>query len=409
LSAQLLIAVFVVKKFCLGIYEKAIVFSALFCIATYFYGHYFPGFPWTLPGYVWNCHEIFLQTLSIWGVYGLNYITIVIASFGGVACVFYETKDKKNMLIASSVSLFLFFFIVIFGLYRLHFNKTEYTNYRARIVQCNISQIEKMNHDLSLQNLKKHIAYSKHDSKMDFIIWPEAAIPYLYHEEFSQLHEYLKSPLKIGEYLISGAVRKDLPTANIHNSAVIIDHLGRNVCNYDKVRLVLFGEYIPFRKYIPFQSIASDIGDFDVGRSPSVIEIKGLKIIMAICYEAAFPSDLIIFQKKRADIIINLTNDAWFGFTSEPFQHLQIVRARAIECGLPLIRSTNYGISAAFDPYGREIKRIPINCAGFMDCFIPRKISDTPYNRLGDSVFFFFIMISLIYSFRRFETNIPNF
>jgi apolipoprotein N-acyltransferase len=399
LSIQLVVPVFVTIKYCNGTYEKIFGFSALFCIVTYFYGHCLPGFPWILPGYIWNLHEVFMQTLSLFGIYGLSFITIVISCFCGTAYIFYEKKDGKNMMLASGIPLALVLAMVTFGIWKLCLNKTKYTHYKARVVQCNILQSDKMNNSLSLQNLNKHISYSKHGTRLNFIIWPEAAIPYLYHEQFTNLHNYLRSPLKIGEYLISGTVRKDLSTTNIYNSAVIINHEGRNICNYDKIRLVLFGEYIPFRKYIPFQSIASDIGDFDIGKLPSSIQISGLKITMAICYEAVFPN--FAPQCDETDVIINLTNDAWFGFTTEPFQHLQIVRARSVETGLPLIRATNYGISAVFDSWGREINRIKINNCGVMDFYIPQKTANTPYNRAGDSIFFIFISASAVYAFRR--------
>jgi apolipoprotein N-acyltransferase len=245
------------------------------------------------------------------------------------------------------------------------------------------------------------VACSRHSSRLDLIIWPEAAVPYLYHERFSDLHGFLKSPLKIGEHLITGAVRRDMVTGLIHNSAVVVNHLGENVYNYDKRRLVAFGEYIPLREYIPFQSlrsIAGAIGDFDVGNLPQEIEVGGLRILMAICYEAAFPNEM---DGKTANLIVNLTNDGWFGPTSEPFQHLQIVRARAVETGLPLIRATNYGISAVFDVCGREVGRIPFGKSGFLECRIPKDMGKTPYSNLGDTLFFLLVVAALAYSFRR--------
>jgi apolipoprotein N-acyltransferase len=260
-----------------------------------------------------------------------------------------------------------------------------------------------MDQSLSYRNLRQHVALSRHDARIDFIIWPEAAVPYLYHERFAQLHEHLKSPLKIGEHLITGAVRKDLFTSSVYNSAVVINHRGENICNYDKIKLVAFGEYLPLRKYIPFQSlqsIASEMGDFDVGGKSQLLEINGLRMVMAICYEAAFPQEFIP-AGQRGDVIVNLTNDGWFGHTSEPFQHLQIVRARAIESGLPLIRAANCGISAVFDPLGREIGKIAFNKSGFLDCRVPHSISETPYSKFGDMLFFVILIVSLIYAFRK--------
>jgi apolipoprotein N-acyltransferase len=348
-----------------------IAFAAFFSLTMMFYGNFLPGFPWVLPGYIWCCHEVFLQTLNMYGIYGLSFVTLLISGFFGLAFLNYQTNDLKKCRNSAIISVSLFLFIVFFGCLRLAKNPTQFTDKKIRMVQCNISQKNKNNSYFAFLNLKEHLARSTHNSRLDFVIWPEVAVPYLYRENFTQLHNYLKSPLADGEYLLTGAVRKDLSTAKIYNSVVVIDHDGKNVANYDKSRLLPFGEYVPFRQYIPFQSIASDIGDFDVGKKTNVIGINGTKIIFAICYEIVFPIDLI--SHKRADLIINITNDGWFGFTSEPFQHLQISRARAIETGLPMVRATNYGISAVFDPYGREIARVPIDQAGIIEINIPQK------------------------------------
>ncbi|MDR0678320.1 MAG: apolipoprotein N-acyltransferase, partial [Holosporaceae bacterium] len=277
--------------------------------------------------------------------------------------------------------------------HRLANNETVFTDKKVRIVQCNISQKQKGNPNFASRNLQGHMARSQHESRIDFIVWPEASIPYLYREDFESLNNLLKSCVAKDEYLLAGAVRKDPSAKKIHNSIIVVDYQGQNVMNYDKSRLLPFGEYIPFRKYMPFESIASDIGDFDVGDPADIFEINGIKIIFAICYEIAFSNGFIPYvlkQKitkdiglrvnKEADLIVNVTNDGWFGFTSEPFQHLQISRARAIETGIPLVRATNYGISAIFDAYGREIARIPINKAGIIDARIPGK-AHSPFNR----------------------------
>ncbi|GHU17212.1 hypothetical protein FACS189472_03770 [Alphaproteobacteria bacterium] len=284
-----------------------------------------------------------------------------------------------------------------------------------RIVQCNLTQAEKSNRELAEQNFWKHLGYSISENKLDFIVWPEASLPYMYNEKRADFQEAFQAVLTPGVHLILGAVREDLETGEVYNSIVAVNHLGENVGCYDKVHLVPFGEYIPFRGFIPlpFRGIASDIGDFDVGKLPHVLEIKGLKMAMAICYEAAFPvlaaPALMLSQPSEpyastnfnteaasttADVAINVTNDAWFGPTSEPYQHLQIVRARAVEQGIPLVRCTNYGISAVFDPCGREICRIPMNNAGFVDFYIPERLpSETPYKRYGDLLFWLMLLV----------------
>ena len=209
----------------------------------------------------------------------------------------------------------------------------------------------------------------------------------------------MADPLAEGAHLLAGAVRMDMRTKKVYNSAVFIDHLGNNVGNYDKVHLVPFGEYIPFRSILPFQSIASDVGDFDVGAPPRAFNINGLRIAMAVCYEAIFPVDFFP-KNQEVDVIINLTNDAWFGTTTEPFQHLQIVQARAVETGLPLIRATNFGISAMFDHCGRELNRVGINHVGVFDAYVPKKcINATPYSAYGDVIFWTIIALLTLAAF----------
>ncbi|MDR1982853.1 MAG: apolipoprotein N-acyltransferase [Holosporaceae bacterium] len=373
---------------------KPVMFASLFNLIMLFYGHFFPGFPWLLPGYVWCCHEIFLQTLSVYGIYGLSFITMLIAGFGGLSFVQYKLGDIKKSKNSAIISTILFLFIVLFGYNRLANHKTEFTDKKIRVVQCNISQKNKSNSRLAFFNLQEHVIRSQHESKLDFVVWPEASVPYLYRENFEQLNHRLKSILNDGEYLLAGAVREDLNTQKIHNSVIVINHKGQNIANYNKSRLLPFGEYIPFRRYVPLKSIASDIGDFDAGTQADIFKINGMKIIFAICYEIAFPNgfmpyvlepkitnDLGLRVNQEADLIVNITNDGWFGLTTEPFQHLQISRTRAIETGLPLVRATNYGISAIFDAYGREISRIPIDQAGVIDANIPKK-TDCPFNRI---------------------------
>ncbi len=389
------ISVFIVR-YVRGIFAKVFIFPSIFCIITYLYGHGSLGFPWILPAYIWNYHEIFMQTLSIYGIYGLSFVTMLLSSLLGATFVFFKIKDKKNSCLSIILSLLLISFLLIFGFIKLSSSTTEFTNNKARIIQCSFLQNEKITPD---KKLRKYLSFSNNINHVDIVIWPEAAIPFLYNENMVNLHYIISQYLSNKSYLISGAVRKDITTNRIYNSAVVIDSNGKNIAKYDKRHLVPFGEYVPFRKILPFQSIANDIGDFDVGESNDFILINGIKVVIAICYEAIFP--LSFFSQnslKSTDLIINLTNDGWFGYTSEPFQHLQIVRARTVEMGIPMIRATNYGISAVFDSYGREIAKIDINKSGFVDFYVPKKSNEqTPYSKYGDKIFCIMILISMLF------------
>ncbi|MBR1735138.1 MAG: apolipoprotein N-acyltransferase [Alphaproteobacteria bacterium] len=350
---------------------KTIIFSFLFSIVLHIQRLGEFGFPWVFPAYIWNSHEIFLQTLVIYGVNGLNFVTVFMASLIGAFIVSYN-RNANNLKYILSAAIF-FFSICLFGLIRLANNPTKYTNYHARIVQPNIKNEEKKQR----KNIMNRLQYlSRNLNNIDFLIWPEASIPYLYSERLKGLNDLLSESLVPNAYLIAGAIREDVSNANsIYNSVIVIDYFGHNIYNYNKIHLVPFGEYIPFRYLIPFESIASDIGDFNIGRKHSSFQLNNLKIATLICYEAIFASECAI-AAKDADLIINLTNDGWFGLTSQPYQHLQIVRARAIELGIPLIRTANVGISAVFDPLGRMLHHIPIDTTGYIDIAIPKKLNN---------------------------------
>jgi len=183
------------------------------------------------------------------------------------------------------------------------------------------------------------------------------------------LHNWLIKPLHENEFLITGVVRRDLVNSLVYNSIVVIDAKKQNVATYDKSKLVPFGEYIPFRKILSLSPLASDIEDFAVGTTSNIFKIKGLNVLFANCYEVAFRH-----KRKNADVMINLTNDGWFGHTTELYQHLTMAKVRAVELGIPVIRVTNFGVSAVFDPCGRCIAKIPVDQAQTLEIKIPKKI-----------------------------------
>ena len=149
-----------------------------------------------------------------------------------------------------------------------------------------------------------------------------------------------------------------------------------------------FGEYTPFRDYLPIQKVAPGAVDYSAGHGPVTLRLNGLPPVSPlICYEAIFPG-AVVNRSDRPDWMLNLTNDAWYGVTAGPHQHLAITRVRAVEEGLPLVRAATTGISAVFDPYGREIGRIGLTRQGVLDFHLPRPIAHaTPYERFGDWIF----------------------
>lgn len=376
------------KVFSFNIAIKVLLFVSLNFLIIYIFGHYMPGFPWALPGYIWNGDLQISQALSIWGIYGQTYFSLILGVLWGVGIYWYRKKSRCKYGIAFGVVVCAIISLQCWGNYRLESAERSFTNYRVRCIQGSISQKDKMDRRLFSDNfgLYLNLSYDK-DKGPDFIIWPEASLPYLYTEQYP-LRKTLSNIIPRGGYLLAGVVRKDPITSKVYNSVVVLDNCGTNVAYYDKRRLVPFGEYVPFRKFIPevFAPIANSIGDFDVGKKRKFIELKGIKISFMICYEGIFPGEFVF---DDTDVIVNVTNDGWFGYSSELLQHLNIVRARAIEEGVPLIRVTNFGVSAVFDSYGRKVDMIDIGKVGVIDCLIPKKSEKTFYRKFFVDNFLF--------------------
>ncbi len=183
---------------------------------------------------------------------------------------------------------------------------------------------------------------------------------------------------------------------HVWNSLVAIDHDGAIEASYDKFHLVPFGEYVPMRSILPMQKITPGAIDFSAGPGPRTISLPGLPPFSPlICYEAIFPGE-VVDPAHRPAWLLNITNDAWYGFTSGPFQHVAIARTRAIEEGLPLARVGNNGISALFDPYGRVLARLDLDAIGVLDVHLPEALPPTLYSRYGDIPFFYALLLIVV-------------
>jgi apolipoprotein N-acyltransferase len=240
------------------------------------------------------------------------------------------------------------------------------------------------------------------------LIWPESAFPFFLTREadaMSQVAELLPR----GTVLITGSVRApELPQGaritRAYNSIYAIDHDGTVLSVYDKLHLVPFGEFLPFQalmEKIGFVQLTKVQGGFIPGDRRRAMELPSApRVLPLICYEAVFP-DEIDARNERVGWIINLTNDAWFGISTGPYQHLQQTRVRAIEQGLPVVRAANSGISAVIDPVGRIIARLDLGVEGVFDSVLPAAIRPTVYARFGDIPALMMVALAMIAVLRR--------
>ncbi len=355
----------------------ALLLSVVLFINELFRGSFLGGFPWNLFGYIWADTLPVIQCVSVIGIHGLTFLTLL----AGACFSFLYNPLKKPYLVMLAVISIMFSCIALWGETRL--DKTTVTfhdNVHLRLVQPNILQSERKTSQQRIAALSKLIALSteKNDKPVTHIIWPETASPFFLNQN-AQARDALKHIVPKGGALITGA-----PSRTEHdyfNSLVVMNDTGSIVGSYDKSHLVPFGEFIPLRNILKTVPVAVDVigtADFTAGAGPKTIRAPALPSFSTmICYEAIFSGN-IVDETDRPEALVQITNDAWFGNTSGPYQHLAMARVRAIEEGLPLIRVANSGISAIIDPLGRTIESLPLNTGGIIDSRMPKALSEAP-------------------------------
>lgn len=369
--------------------SKITSFAAFWTILEWIRSFILTGFPWNLLGTVWGFSDTMLQSASVYGTYGLSLITLIISGAPLIWLREPNTKTLKQSLILIIIPIMA---LAIYGEIRLSQEDRAQGTEKIRIVQPSIPQDLKWDEERLEKNFQEYINLSKSKKIEDIslIIWGETASPYplSYMEEKRQ---EIASILPSGTQLMTGSIDYGMEEGRLRpkNSMFTIDHKGSIVAEYSKSHLVPFGEYIPLRKLLPSQikPITNVISDFIAGEGPETQTVtNGLKISVSICYEIIFPHK-ILDKKHKPEVVINLTNDGWYGDTSGPRQHLISTKMRAIEEGVTLIRAANSGISAVFSAYGRMLGKLDLNQHGIMDITLPKQKSiPTVYNQMGNLV-----------------------
>lgn len=382
---------------------RIILFSLIWLGIELLRGHLFTGFPWNLAAYSWGFSTVMIQLASLIGSYGLTAWTILLATLPAI--LFWpQPCQKVEVNTALALTLVMLLLPFSYGIWRLEANPTEYMDTTVRIVQGNIPQAHKWNPSKQRAALDKHLQLSLpaiDEAFPDLILWPEAAYPYIV-EAGSPPLQYIAGALPYKSLLITGGMRA-APRGNgqfdVWNSLSVINSYAQVLATYDKHHLVPFGEFVPLRGFIPMEKkITHGIQDFARGTGVSVVESPLFpSFLPLICYEAIFPS-LAEHLSKQPQWILNITNDAWFGESSGPYQHLQMSRMRAVEQGVPLVRVANTGISAMFDAYGRELKSLPLSVAGFLQGKLPKpiKVNDVKGYGVDTSLTIYFLLMVVL-------------
>ena len=367
--------------------KYGLVFSTVFTLsaAEYLRSIVFSGFPWSLIGYTWSNHPI-LQLSSVIGPHGLTLLTLIIAG-----TPFFSIRPKALRVV---LPILLLCGSWVYGYMVVEKPDVYESTKVVRLIQPNAPQHEKWDQELIPIFWERQLEFTRAAAvkPLDLIIWPETSISVLLNNA-NEVLEVISSNASAVPVIVG---INDLVDDGIRNSMAVIGENGIVLDKFHKKKLVPFGEYMPFGEWLVSRGINSlaaiDEAGYRAGTGERVLKIPGLvTVIPLICYELIFPSN--VRSQIRPNMIIQITNDAWFGSYSGPYQHLAQAKFRAVEQALPVIRVANTGISAVIDSKGRIIAQTKLNEAAFLDASIPHSGSKTLYAKFSDWPFLSFIFI----------------
>ena len=362
-----------------GAGRGVVILACLWTLSEYLRSVVLTGFPWGLTAYAWVETPV-IQAAALVGPHGLGFLTLLAGLLVGLAS--RRALALAVLVVASGWG---------FGAWQLSRPLAPRDPpVIVRIVQPDAEQQAKWVPEKQMEFYRRLLAETAApgDPPPDVAIWPETAVPFVLGYSDDRLPEIAAAGPQARTIL--GIRRLDARDGHEDwfNSLVVLDPAGIPRAVYDKHHLVPFGEYIPLAGAIAHLGIPAlttlTAQGFRAGPGPHLVSVPGLPpFLPLICYEAIFPQGLRA-PEGRADWLVQVTNDAWFGEVSGPYQHLAQARVRAIEQGLPLARSANTGISAMIDPKGRVTERLGLGVIGHFDAPLPPALPPTAYSRLGD-------------------------
>jgi len=359
----------------------------------------FSGFPWELLGYSQYNRLQLIQISDIFGVYGLS----AIIAFGNGAIFitllhltkkqWQQTDITKRLAAGSMIASILGAALTLtYGHWRLQAIDSYVAaapKTRISVIQANIDQAIKWDPAFQIKTIKKYSQLSALANKQqpDLIVWPESATPFYFLYDVAPSKMVFEGIRRSGtDYLIGSPsfVRTD-GVVQYFNSAYLIIPEEKSMGKYDKTHLVPFGEYVPFKKWLPFLGkMVAQVGDFRKGKLGQTLPWHGEQLGVQICYEIIFPGLSRAMAKNNASILVNITNDAWFGKTSGPYQHFSMTVFRAVENRRALVRSANTGISGFIDPAGRILAATELLQEAVATQMVPMLKERAIYTQIGD-------------------------
>jgi apolipoprotein N-acyltransferase len=388
---------------------RVVLLPAAWVGAEWLRGVLLTGFPWNLLSISWTFSDAMIQSTALFGAYGLSFFTCLAAV--APAALAYPDAPRARAFCAAAYGLLAI--LGVGGAVRLwDAPRAVEPGVRLRLVQPNVAQSNKWQPELRVEIMRLLIEMSVSPPKgapPTHIIWPETATPEFlaeYPDDIAVLARFVPK----GGALITGAPRiqrRSPSDVTIWNSVHVIDERAQITATYDKVHLVPFGEYLPFPNWLGVRKLTAGRVDFTPGPGLATLEIPGAPAASPlICYEGIFPAHVVPAGEPRPRWLLNVTNDAWFGLSTGPYQHAATVKLRAVEEGLPLVRVANNGVSGVFDAYGRRTAYADLGDRAVLDVDLPRAFEGrTPFSFAGNwaALLIMLIYVSVFPLFSRFR------
>ena len=380
------------------------LFCATISAVDYFRAKIFTGFPWNLWAYSWSWFHEIIQILNPIGLFAFNLLSI---TFFCAPTVFFFKKYKYKSLIFSFF-LITFFVNYIHGNYELNNNKInsqkhlrESEKVYIKIVSPNFELKYNLSEKETLERIKKLIKYSDIEkNKKTLFIWPEGALSGKYFFEIEKYRNLIKENFSSNHFIIFGINTLNKQENKFYNSFILVDNNLNKKFQYDKVKLVPFGEFLPFYdklEKIGLKKVTEGFGSFSKGNVDKTFSYSGIDIIPLICYEVIFP-ELIQKIKSKKRLLINISEDGWFGNSIGPYQHFSKSIFRAVESDSFVLRSANKGFSAVINNKGQIIKSLKNNETGSLEYNLP--IIEKKNGNKNDLIFFVLLFTYCLISFK---------
>jgi apolipoprotein N-acyltransferase len=352
------------------------------------------GFPWNLLGTA-QVDNISLSRITTWtGVYGVSF-EIMLVNVAVAAAFLVPRKRRKTLLVASLAAA------AVLQAGRLVEAPVLPTDHTALLVQENIPVDANWTRDafertlreltdLSVKAASRSGASDSTRDKVDLIVWPESPAPFftndpLFRAPVSETARETRTWVVTGGIGSTPVTQSGRSASQVFNSAALISPSGDWTARYDKVHLVPFGEYLPFPRLFSFAGgLTKEVGEFQKGASRAALDAGSTRLGIFICYESVFPGEVREFADQGAQVLVNLSNDGWYGDSGAYAQHLNQTRMRAIENDRWLLSATNTGVTASIDPYGRTVARLPRKERGALVAPYALTSVTTFYTRHGD-------------------------